>query len=152
VDLAIGQGASPEAVAELLSGLPEWFGIEQSNLDYIDAARTLPGVSATSRGAVVAVCLLRRHNPQSAEIEFLAVRRDHHRRGVGRRVVAYVEAELGAEGVTLLQVKTFGPSGDSPEYERTRAFYESVGFVPLEERHDIWGPDNPCLIYVKPIG
>lgn len=29
------------------------------------------------------------------------------------------------------------------------AFYESVGFLPLEERSDIWGPDNPCLISVK---
>ena len=46
----------------------------------------------------------------------------------------------------VLQVKTFGPSGASEEYERTRAFYESVGFWPLEERTDIRGPENPCLI------
>jgi len=44
---------------------------------------------------------------------------------------------------------TFGPSGVSEEYERTRAFYAMVGFWPLEERADIWGPDNPCLISVK---
>ena len=34
---------------------------------------------------------------------------------------------------------------------RTRAFYESVGFMPLEERNDIWGAGNPCLISVKPL-
>jgi hypothetical protein len=60
-------------------------------------------------------------------------------------------AKPGESGVGLLQVKTFGPSGQSPEYERTRDFYESLGFLPLEERTDIWGPDNPCLISVKPI-
>jgi hypothetical protein len=53
--------------------------------------------------------------------------------------------------VKLLQVKTFGPSGASIEYERTRAFYDAVGFLPLEERTDIWGPGNPCLILVRPL-
>lgn len=48
-------------------------------------------------------------------------------------------------------MKTFGPSGDSVEYERTRRFYEGVGFVAMEERTDIWGPDNPCLMLVKPL-
>jgi hypothetical protein len=28
---------------------------------------------------------------------------------------------------------------------------ESIGFMPHEERTDIWGPDNPCLIFVKPL-
>jgi len=54
--------------------------------------------------------------------------------------------------VRLLQVKTFGPSGESQEYERTRAFYERMGFLALEERTDIWDADNPCLISVKPLG
>ena len=49
-------------------------------------------------------------------------------------------------------MKTFGPSGDSEEYERTRAFYAALGFLPLEERTDIWDEDNPCLISVKPLG
>jgi len=26
------------------------------------------------------------------------------------------------------------------ENELTRAFFEAVGFIPLEERTDIWGP------------
>jgi hypothetical protein len=53
--------------------------------------------------------------------------------------------------VKLLQVKTSGPSGSSVEYERTRAFYAAVDFLPFEERTDIWGPLNPCLILVKPV-
>jgi ribosomal protein S18 acetylase RimI-like enzyme len=152
MDLTIVAGGNwPEAVEQLLRDLSEWFGIEQSVLNYIDAARTLPSVAALHDGQVVGVCLVRHHTPFAAEIELLAVQRDLHRRGIGRRLVERVEADLRASAVKLLQVKTRGPSGESAEYERTRAFYESVGFLPLEERTDIWGPENPCLISVKPL-
>jgi hypothetical protein len=66
-------------------------------------------------------------------------------------LVEHLGGELRERGVKLLQVKTFGPSGDSVEYERTRAFYVSMGFIPLEERTDIWDENNPCLISVKPL-
>ncbi len=66
-------------------------------------------------------------------------------------MVQAVESGLRENGVALLQVKTLGPSGVSEQYERTRAFYESIGFLPLEERTDSWGAENPCLISVKPL-
>jgi GNAT superfamily N-acetyltransferase len=152
MDVRIEAGGQwPEAVERVLRGLPEWFGIEQAILDYIEDARTLASTAAVVDGDVVGVSLVRRHNPVSAELDLLAVRRDLHGLGIGRRIVARVEADLRADGVKLLQVKTFGPSGSSIEYERTRAFYDAVGFLPLEERTDIWGPGNPCLILVKPL-
>jgi GNAT superfamily N-acetyltransferase len=95
------------------------------------------------------VCLLRRHFPTAAEIELLAVPRTHHRHGIGRTLLSRAESDLARDGVELVQVKTFGPSGESREYERTRAFYGALGYVPLEERDDIWAPGNPCLISVK---
>ncbi len=143
-------GHRPNEVERLLRDLPEWFGIEQSILSYVDAARTLPTTCAL-RDEVIGVCVVRRHTPVAAEIEVLAVERSLHRQGVGRRLVQAVETELRERGVVLLQVKTFGPSGVSDEYVLTRVFYESIGFLPLEERTDIWGPDNPCLISVKPL-
>ena len=152
MDLVIDSSAHwPEAVATLLRELPEWFGIDESVADYIDAARYLPNAAALLDGDVVGVCLTRHHTPVAAEVELLAVRRDLHRHGIGRELLEHVERELRTDGVRLLQVKTFGPSGESKEYERTRAFYESVGFLPLEERTDIWGPGNPCLVSVKPL-
>jgi GNAT superfamily N-acetyltransferase len=141
----------PDEIEALLRGLPEWFGIEQALHDYVEHARTLPTTAALVDGVLVGACVVRRHNPLSAEIDLLAVRRDEHRRGVGRRLVEQVAGSLRSEGVRLLQVKTFGPSGDSLEYEWTRAFYEAVGFVPLEELFTLWGPDNPCLILVMPL-
>jgi ribosomal protein S18 acetylase RimI-like enzyme len=147
----VTEGHWPDAVAALLRDLPEWFGIEASVLAYIDAARTLPGAAALAGDDVVGVCLVRPHTDVAAEIDLLAVRRDLHRSGIGRQLLEHVETDLAAAGVRLLQVKTFGPSGDSIEYERTRAFYRALGFLPLEERTDIWDAENPCLISVKPL-
>jgi ribosomal protein S18 acetylase RimI-like enzyme len=144
-------GHRPDAVERLLRDLPEWFGIEQSIMSYVDAARTLPSTFALRDDEVVGVCVVRHHTPVAAEIEVLAVERTLHRQGIGQRLVQTIESRLREIGVALLQVKTRGPSGVSEEYERTRAFYESIGFLPLEERTDIWGTDNPCLILVKPL-
>jgi GNAT superfamily N-acetyltransferase len=151
VSIVSGQ-QRPGDVERLLQALPMWFGIEESNRAYVEAARTLPTTAALLDERVVGICLVRRHNSVAAEIELIAVDPALHRHGIGRQLLDAVEADLRRQGVQLLQVKTFGPSGSSVEYERTRAFYAAVGFWPLEERMDIWGPDNPCLISVKPLG
>jgi len=41
------------------------------------------------------------------------------------------------------------PRDPDPGYARTRAFYAAMGFEPLEEIVQVWGPDNPCLLLVK---
>jgi len=138
-------------LAALLADLPEWFGIESSVRAYVDAARSLPGAAALMGDEVVGICVIRHHTDVAAEIEVLAVRRDLHRHGIGRQLLARVERGLHEDGIKLLQVKTFGPPGDSKEYERTRAFYRACGYLPLEERTDIWAPGNPCLFMVKPL-
>ena len=55
-------------------------------------------------------------------------------------------------GIRYLQVKTLGPSRPDSGYDATRAFYEAVGFVALEELHGLWSHDNPALILVKDVG
>lgn len=144
-------GHWPDEVRRILDGLPQWFGMPESNDEYVEKAATLTNVVARDGDAVAGICLLLRHNPQAAEIDLIAVPEDRHRQGIGRRILEHVERELAADGVRMLHVKTYGPSGSSIEYERTRAFYEGTGFIPLEERTDIWGPENPCLILAKPL-
>jgi GNAT superfamily N-acetyltransferase len=81
-------------------------------------------------------------------VYLLAVAPDMHRRGIGRALVETLEADLIADGVELLQVKTLGPSLSDASYDQTRQFYLHMGFRPLEEIRDLW-PGNPCLIMVK---
>ena len=88
----------PEAIEQLLRGLPEWFGIEQSLLDYVEHSRTLPTTAALDGDEVVGACVVRHHFPRSAEIELLAVRRDRHRQGIGRRLVETSPARSAPKG------------------------------------------------------
>ncbi len=147
-------GQDPGTVQRLLGLLPGWFGIEASNSAYIEAARQLPTYLAwpgdrPGRGEPAGVLLARRHFRQSAEIHLLAVDPAVHRRGAGRALVRALEADLAADGVEYLQVKTLGPSNPDAGYELTRRFYVSLGFRPLEELHGLWDPGNPCLMMVK---
>lgn len=144
----------PDTVRRLLGLLPGWFGIESSNAAYVEAARKLttylawPG-SQLGEGQPVGVLLATRHFPQSAEIHLLAVDPGLHRRGVGSALVRTLEADLITDGCELLEVKTLGPSRADAGYARTREFYLSIGFKPLEELRDLWDPGNPALIMVK---
>lgn len=142
-------GHWPDEVRRILGGLFMWFGQPESNEEYVEKASTLTNVVARDGDEVVGICLLIRHNSLAAEIDLIAVPEAMHRHGIGRRILDHIERELVADGVRMLHVKTYGPSGSSAEYERTREFYEGTGFVPLEERTDIWGPENPCLILAK---
>lgn len=141
----------PEAVERLLRSLPEWFGIESAIKSYVEDAHTMPTYLAwSSDGTPVGAVLVARHFPTAAEIHLMAVAPDSHRRGIGRALVEALEQDLIADGVTLLEVKTLGPSRPDGHYERTRTFYAAMGFQPLEEILDLW-PGNPCLIMVKPL-
>jgi GNAT superfamily N-acetyltransferase len=143
----------PGAVERLLRLLPGWFGIESSVLEYVAQARTRPAYQAwpdpgTGAAEPSGVLLAARHFPASAEIYLMAVDPAWHRRGAGRALVAALEADLIAEGVEFLQVKTQGPARPDAGYAKTRQFYAGVGFRPLEEIHGLW-PGLPCLIMIK---
>jgi GNAT superfamily N-acetyltransferase len=154
-----GQQA-PETVERLLRSLPDWFGIEPSIVEYVAKAHELPTYLAWPPGGSapqvteprpVGVLLAARHFPESAEIYLMAVEPAVHRRGIGHALIEALEADLVADSVELLQVKTLGPSQVDASYAHTRRFYSRMGFWPLEEIHDLW-PGNPCLIMVKILG
>jgi GNAT superfamily N-acetyltransferase len=147
-----------DTVERLLRLLPEWFGIESSIAEYVAKARELPAYLAWPRAGSLApgggdrqpvgVLLAARHFRGAAEIYLMAVEPDLHRRGIGRGLIEALEADLIADGVGLLQVKTLGPSWADVNYDKTRQFYLRMGFQPLEEIHGLW-EQNPCLIMVK---
>lgn len=146
-----GEAAECERI---LRGLPEWFGIEEALVQYLrDVAAMDTRVLEDADGdeGILGFVTVRRPNEASAELQVMAVHREHRGRGIGRALVADAERRLRAEGREFLQVKTLGPSRPNAEYAATRGFYRSVGFVPLEENR-LWGDVNPCLILVKHLG
>ena len=133
----------------LIAALPGWFGIPESNAAYLDDLARLPSWVALVDGRVVGAITLERHFTTSFEVHFMAVRPELHRRGIGRALLRHVEGEARARGGRWLHVKTLAPSDPDPNYARTRAFYEGMGFFPLFESAALWGPENPAVVLVR---
>jgi len=139
------------ACDEILSELPEWFGLPESNRAYIDGLSHLPAAVAEHEGRIVGFLSLRLHSERSAEIEATAVTRALHRSGIGRELVSWALERCRSDGVVWLHVKTRGPSTPDPGYEKTRRFYMATGFDPLFESTTMWGPEDAALILVRKI-
>lgn len=149
--LKIVRRAAGADCVSILAQLPEWFGIPESNAQYAQAAEREQAWVAEDSGEALGLMVLMDHGFSAIDVHLLAVRPHLHRQGVGRTLIdkaCAVARELGKPFVT---VKTRGPSLPYEPYERTRAFYEAVGFQPLEEITEIWGPENPCLIMIMPV-
>jgi GNAT superfamily N-acetyltransferase len=139
------------AAESVLRALPDWFGLEEPLLDYIQAARELPTFVATEDDAPVGFLTLKQQTAETQEILAMGVIKEWHRRGIGSALVDAATEYALAHGARLLEVKTLGPSHPDENYQRTRSFYESLGFLAVEETTALWGPANPCLILVKPL-
>lgn len=144
-----GSGAICRAI---LAELPDWFGIPQSNAHYERFAEAGPAWLAIADGEAVGVMLLKPHFDTAVEVYLLAVRKSRHRAGIGRALIGRAEAFATAKRARFLTVKTRGPSKPYEPYERTRAFYQAMGFVALEEFTELWDPENPALFMAKAVG
>ena len=157
----LGQGAAAERI---LRALPGWFGIESALRDYVRAADELDTlVAVVARPAcgghvheirpdqVIGFVTLRETSEDALELHVMGVLPAWHRRGAGRALVERAASYARAEGFSLLHVKTLAPTDPDPGYAATRAFYAAAGFVPLEILSEVWGPDDPCLLMVRPL-
>ena len=135
--------------AEILATLPDWFGIPASNATYKRDVESLPVFVAKESDRVLGFVAVKQNTPFACEIHVLGVRPELHRRGLGRELVAHCECRAREMGARFLTVKTLSSSHPDPGYAKTRAFYEAMGFVPIEEFGTLWNPDNPALMMLK---
>jgi ribosomal protein S18 acetylase RimI-like enzyme len=130
--ISVAQEKDPASNRRLLEALtarlPQWFAQAESNRHYAEQAEKLEAWIARLDGQAAGLLLLKRHSARSAEIYWLGVDPDHHRRGVGRALIATVERRLRDERVRFLFVTTLHPEVDYEPYRRTQSFYESMGF------------------------
>jgi GNAT superfamily N-acetyltransferase len=149
VELSADSERNRRVAEKVLRALPKWFGLEEPLLGYVEDAATELTFLATVDAEDVAFLTLKRHTPVAAEITAMGVLPNRHRTGIGRALVEAAAEKAQTEGARLLQVKTLGPSHPSEGYAATRRFYETCGFLPLEETDAYWGPANPCLVMVR---
>jgi len=133
----------------ILRSLPVWFGIEEAIIRYTTEIDHLPTLLACQDEHVIGFLSLKQHTPFSAEVYVMGILPEAHRKGIGRALINQAQKWLKSQNIEYLQVKTLGPSHDDKSFAKTRAFYEAVGFKPLEEFKQIWDEHNPCLIMVK---
>ena len=144
--------AKSEATMAIMHALPAWFSPPED----IDAKavrhRDYPFFAAYDGETPVGFLALKIHNPYTADIYNLGVLEAYHRRGIGRRLVMAAEAYCRAQGQVFLTVKTLDASAVYEPYDRTRAFYQKMGFLPLEVFTTLWDAENPCLFLAKWLG
>ena len=133
----------------ILRALPDWFGIEDSLVQYVKDADTMPTMLVKDGDDVVGFLTIKKHFPESADIHCMGILPKYHRTGTGRVLIQALENHLRDEGVKILQVKTVSEDRECDAYAKSRAFYEAVGFIPLEVFPTLWDEANPCLVLVK---
>ena len=133
---------------EVLTDLPEWFGIPESKEEYIRESAHMSFFAAMEEEEILGFMALKRTSPFACEIYVTGVKKRFHRCGAGSAMFAAFEAYARLQGYRLAQVKTVAP-GHYPEYDATVAFCRGVGFLPLEVFPTLWDENNPCLILVK---
>jgi len=136
----------------ILESLPDWFGIPSAITDYADQVRDLPFWCAVAEGRPVGFVSVKIHHGCTAELMVMGVYKEYHRKGIGRRLVEKCREYASDMGCIFLTVKTLSPEVDDIFYERTRNFYLSVGFHPIETFPQIWDEANPCLLMGMFIG
>ena len=137
---------------EILRALPEWFGIEESIVEYVADVESMPFFVAELFGMPVGFCAITRHFGRHADLHVLGLFGPLHGRGIGTAMLDEVSRSCRDEGIRYLTVKTLDASHPDNNYAATRKFYKGYGFEPFEVLPTLWGESNPCLVMMKDLG
>lgn len=136
-------------VSEVLSDLPEWFGLPESTRDYIRDSRDLPLWAARNDERIIGFITLSESSKDTGELHCMGVRKAYHGKNIGNKLYNALE-QYAKNKYKYLQVKTVD-EGYYKEYDQTIAFYKKMGFSKLEVFPTLWDEWNPCLIMIKAI-
>ena len=129
----------------MLRSLPEWFAIENAIVDYVNNVEEMVFFAVFLNKVPCGFIAIKETSGHANEIYVMAVSREYQRQGIGRHLVTWAKKITGEQKKRFLIVKTLSSNHPDDNYKKTRLFYESVGFVPLEELPQLWGSKNPCL-------
>ncbi len=118
-----------EAILEIANALhPEWFtelGIEDIAKD-LQIEQALVAVDDERVVGFVIYCVAK--DGKTAELSWIAVRPELHRRGIGRAMIEVLQAILTEQGILALEVSTVAPTIEREPYARTLNFYSAMDF------------------------
>ncbi len=132
---------------KILEGLTEWFEVPENRETLIEESASLPFFACYADDVPVGFLCLKETSSDTVDIAVTGVLKEHHRSGIGRSLVEAAKDFAIKKGYSFLQVKTVR-EGMYEDYDKTNAFYKSVGFKKLEVFEQIWDEKNPCQIYI----
>ena len=134
---------------EIIEKLPNWFGLESANKEYIDKSADTDFYTAYMFEKEVGFFSIIPHFKETSEIYVCGILQDFHRLGIGKKLLRAVEEDLKKKKKKFLTVKTLSSSHPDKGYACTRKFYKECGFIPVEEFKTLWSEEHPCLFLVK---
>jgi GNAT superfamily N-acetyltransferase len=138
-----------EICKSILENLPFWFGVPESNEEYIRNVRKHRFISVLYNNCNIGFVSIKVNSEKVNELYVLGLLKNQHRKGIGSELLKFVEDDLIKNGVEYLEVKTLDESHESEEYKKTRLFYFKNGFIKFDVLLNEWGENNPCLIMLK---
>lgn len=138
-----------DSCIEIAKDLSEWFDAKE--IEEISNNLLIYPTFVLEEERVQAFAILQNKSDDTVEIKHFAVARNRQHRGLGTKLIRYIEEEY--KGKDYIEVKTLDASADYAPYVYTRAFYVKNGFVKTEviDSYPGWEPGNPCAVYVKKI-
>ncbi|MDH3455289.1 MAG: GNAT family N-acetyltransferase [Gemmatimonadota bacterium] len=79
------------------------------------------------------------------DLYWIVVAPDAQGRGIGRQLMAAAETAIRWQGGTLVVVETSSRN----DYGPTRAFYETIAYVPAAHIQNYYGPGDDLVVYIK---
>jgi ribosomal protein S18 acetylase RimI-like enzyme len=126
---------------------PKWFA-ESALEEIANAARSEDGYVAVLEGMNVGFATYRIiGDRETAELTWIGIHPDFHRRGVGRGLMRAIEQDLRGRGIKELEVYTVAATVQYEPYALTRRFYHAIGFadVSIEPKGFPSGDDKLLL-------
>ena len=132
---------------EILESLLEWFEVPESREGYIADSAGKDFFYACDNGFAVGFLYLKPTSRHTVEIAVMGVKKEYHRRGIGRKLFDEARIIAHNKSYSFIQVKTV-QMGKYEDYDRTNLFYQALGFKELEVFPMLWDEANPCQIYI----
>jgi len=133
----------------ILRGLPEWFGQEDSLIEYVKTVGDHPFFGAFENDECIGFFSGIIHHEQTGDVYVCGINSKHHRKGLEQKLYQELEQYFIKKGCEHVMVKTLSSLHPNKHYALTRNFYEAMGFKEFYTNHEMWGKECPCLIMVK---
>ena len=136
-----------KACRSITATLPEWFGIPEANERYALGMKDRTSFGIQIKGQYVGMIAIEIPFPNNANIYWMGIAKDYHRKGMGGALLERAEKYCYENHCRSWTVETLSPKEKDANYLNTYSFYVKAGSHPLFELHP-YGPDF-AMIYLQ---